>query len=212
MRQYKVKQGDCLSRVARRFHSTVDKLSELPENRHLHENGRTRDILAPGDIVFIPEVAVRSEKVSTEARHKFKLKPGPEMEVALRLEIENRPRVGLACELVLDEIEGPANVVEAFTDENGVVRFDIPPRASSGVLKIDTFESYHLLFANLDPVTTVSGARQRLANLGHFVDGNNELDENTKRAFLNFQKDEGITESGLLDEDTMTALEKRHGV
>lgn len=212
MRQYKVKQGDCLSRIARRFHFTVDKLSKVPENRHLHENRRTRDILFPGDIVFIPEVEVRSEKVSTEARHKFKLKPAPKMEVALSLVSENRPRVGLGCKLVLDELEGSANVVEAFTDENGVVRFDIPLQASSGVLKIDAFESYHLLFANLDPVITVSGAQQRLSNLGHIVDCNNELDENTKRAFLKFQKDEGITESGLLDEDTMTALEKIHGV
>jgi N-acetylmuramoyl-L-alanine amidase len=210
--QYKVKQGDCLSRIAQRFHYTVDKLSKLPENKHLQENRRTKDILFPGDIVYIPEIEVRSEKASSGARHKYKLQPTPKMEVALCLMSEERPRVKLACKLVLEQRQGPANVVEAFTDENGVVRFDIPLWVNSGVLKIDACESYHLLFANLDPVTTVSGAQQRLANLGHFVDCNNKFDENTQSAFLKFQKDEGITESGLLDDEMMTALENRHGV
>lgn len=147
------------------------------------------------------------EAVRISARHENKHKPATKMEVAVSLVSENRPCVGLACKLVIDEFEGSANVLEAFTHENGVVMFDIPPRPSSGVLKIDAFEYYHLLFANFDPVTTAFRAHNSAWRSSAFL-----LTATTIKCISKFSKDERVTESGLLDEDTIIALEKRHGV
>jgi peptidoglycan hydrolase-like protein with peptidoglycan-binding domain len=66
--------------------------------------------------------------------------------------------------------------------------------------------------AHLDPHVEVTGAQQRLRNLRHYagkVDG--DLGPRTEAALRAFQRDNGLEETGKLDDATCDALRSKHG-
>jgi len=71
--------------------------------------------------------------------------------------------------------------------------------------------SVTLRLGHLDPIDTVSGAKQRLSNLGYGCGPGPDLDETTREALRAFQGDQGATQTGELDDTTRTQLQQAHG-
>jgi peptidoglycan hydrolase-like protein with peptidoglycan-binding domain len=63
----------------------------------------------------------------------------------------------------------------------------------------------------LNPIDTVSGIKQRLNNLGyHCGDESEEETDAVLEAVLQFQKDNGLKETGEFDDATRAKLESLH--
>lgn len=55
MRPYIVRQGDYVTKIAMLVGCDEDEVWAHEKNQELKEKGRTKEILAPGDVLFIPE-------------------------------------------------------------------------------------------------------------------------------------------------------------
>lgn len=212
MRTHTVEQGECLYQIAQKYGVTVDAIWALAENAHLRESHRSPDVLFAGDVVHLPDIRVRTERAATEKRHGFRRKTRqPKMAITFRLLFEDKPRKNVSCKLVLDDLPGPPREIPETTDDDGVVEFDVPLVARSGVLKIGDREFHRVRFSHLDPISEVSGIQQRLASLGYLVRRTGSMDEQTRAALLEFQRVAQIGESGEIDEETVEALKARYG-
>ena len=70
-----------------------------------------------------------------------------------------------------------------------------------------------LRVGHLDPAATASGVRQRLTNLGHGTRDEADLlrPEALAAALKRFQRAQGATPTGEIDDATRDALERAHG-
>jgi hypothetical protein len=212
VRIHKVKQGESIYHIARKNGVRADQIWELAENQLLRDSRRRKDLLFEGDLVHVPDIRIREEEAATENRHVFRRKTYPLMEIRLRLLFEDKPRKFLSCRLIISDIPGPPLEMEAKTDGNGLVEFDVPLSSESGLLRIGEDEMHRLMFNHLDPVKEVTGVQQRLANLGFFLNCNGQKDELTRTALRKFQRKNKIAETGEFDDDdTLNALEAEYG-
>jgi Putative peptidoglycan binding domain/OmpA family len=134
------------------------------------------------------------------------------------------------------EVMGQA--YDGITDAEGLLEEDIPDDATSGTLSLlappqkpldnatppadegdlnpNVLWTLPLTIADLTPASDISGAQNRLNNLGFFagVSVTGVLDEQTTRALLRFQtlyKLSGIPPSGTLDDETIKKLMDIYG-
>ena len=207
MPEYKVKQGDCLSSIASRHGLFWDKVWNHPKNAKLKEQRKDPNILYPGDVVFVPDKEKKEESGATEQKHRFRKKGVPE-QLRLQLMVGDQP---LANERYVLNING--RLMEGATDQDGKLEQFIPPNAKQVLLWIgDMAEEYALDLGHLDPVTEVKGLQARLKNLGYDcgpVDG--ILGPKTSATLCQFQKAQGLAESGKSDQPTRNALLRIYG-
>ena len=110
--------------------------------------------------------------------------------------------------------------IEETTDGSGKIDKDIPPEATLGTLTLWMDESnpsaqvfsFRVELGALEPETTVSGAQQRLQNLGYNcgpVTG--AVNEQTQEAIRAFQRgNSGLTVNGNLDDATKSRLKSNY--
>lgn len=237
-----VKQGECVLTLAGQHGFFWETIWNHPENQHLKDGQRRETELLPGDEVFVPERVRKDESLATTRTHRFKLRGVPH-QLRIRLteeraagEYEPRreswpstegvfedprpralpepsPRAGVPYRL---EIDG--KVVKSGTTEGECwIEAPLYPHARDGRLILFPDEPQErvlaLHFGQLNPITTISGVKQRLTNLGFDAGPANE-DENDQLALAlyGFQESyEKLTPSGELDADTRAELERAHG-
>ena len=105
------------------------------------------------------------------------------------------------------------DTIAGTTSGAGYIDHRIPILTKVAELRFDAdgdAEPYVMLVAHLDPVTTPSGTRQRLANLAMQFDGDDEHDA-LRSSIAAFQSRHGIVATGELDAETRSALERAHG-
>jgi hypothetical protein len=204
--EYKVKQGDCISSIAAKYGHVPDAIWNDPANRQLKEEREDPNVLKPGDVVVIPDKRVKEESGGTEQRHKFRKKGGAHLRI--RFVDGGEAIAGLAYTLDVDGV-----VREGNTDGDGWVDEPLPPAAREGVLYLGEKRlPIPLQFGRLDPITEVTGAQERLRNLGYYtgpIDG--DLGPDTVEAVKAFQRASGLTASGDLDSTTQDKLQEAHG-
>lgn len=236
-----VQAGDCIDSIAVRFGFFPDTLWKHGDNAELKEKRKDPNVLAPGDIVVIPDKRVKEESGATEQHHKFKRKgvpaklrmklmkpkepPPPPEESAGGADDESNysdpPEDAQAQEFepianapFVLELDG--QLIEGQTDGDGVLELAIPPGASKGTLRVNhgTPEErvYPLDLGGMDPVDSLSGASKRLNNLGYTCPLDaTEITPEVKDVLMRFQHDNGIETSGALDQATQDKLKKVHG-
>lgn len=207
MSDHVVTQGECLSSIAEQYGFFWETLWEHPRNASLKQGGRHPNALMPGDVVHIPEKRMKEYTRATGARHTWRVRGVP---VKLRIQIldDDVPRANEPFTL---DAEGV--VVVGVTDGQGYVEAVIPTRALRGVLTVgegETATRYDLMLGHLDPVETVSGAQERLANLGYRCEVTGELDDPTRAAVAAFQAVEKLRATGELDDATRSKLREKH--
>ncbi|MBX7081845.1 MAG: peptidoglycan-binding protein [Nannocystaceae bacterium] len=96
-------------------------------------------------------------------------------------------------------------------DGDGRLAVAVPAGARGGTLVV-AFRRFALAFDALPPAHTVAGAQERLNHLHVYsgpVDG--ELGPMTKSAIERFQRQQRLSVTGALDDETVTQLVRAHG-
>ncbi|MEM9195930.1 MAG: peptidoglycan-binding protein, partial [Myxococcota bacterium] len=213
MPMHTVQQGETISTIARQFKVPVPAVWDAPENAELRERRTDPSVLFEGDQVFVPDDIPPKEAAARTGRiHYFRYVP-KKMPFHARFEDSGAPRGWLR---VLCSVDGGAEE-EATLDSEGMLTVEIPIDASEVVVRIhpDTDHEEQVTFTlrHLDPHVETRGLQQRLNNLA-FEPGaeDHEFGERTEAAISLYQASEGLERNGQLDEPTMRALHRRHGV
>jgi len=190
MPNYKVKQGDYLSKIAKQ-HGLADYLTiwNHPNNAELKNKRKNPNVLYPGDVLFIPDKEEKVESGETEQRHRFKLKGEPLMLRIVFKDYNDKPIANMEVDL---HVEG--NVYPLTTDSKGMIEKEIPATAEKGRLVFkdpeSPFDEMPLKIGHLDPIENVSGWKARLNNLGYNAGPiDDEMTEQLRSAIEEFQCD-----------------------
>lgn len=206
--QHTVLPGECMSSIALRYGFFAETIWSDPANAQLRARRQNMNVLAPGDVVVIPDKTLRSETRSTGARHRFRRRGVP-AKFRFRLVHGETPRAGVPFRLVVD-----GRTHEGVTDSDGVGEIAVAPDARRGRLYIDdpeTPQEHEVALGHLRPVDCIEGVQARLRNLGFVeVEATGELDDATQAALRAFQSQQGLGVTGQADEATRERLRSRH--
>jgi N-acetylmuramoyl-L-alanine amidase len=199
---YQVKQGDCISSIAFEKGFFPDTIWNHPENENLKELRKDPSVLLPGDSVYIPDKRLREYSESTNQVYKYKCKNTPKTLQFQFIEYDS-PVKDMEYVLDVDGVESKGK-----TDGNGMIKRTIIPNAKVAKLTFENGEEFILDLGRLDPVDEVSGLQGHLSRLGLFagrIDG--KMNDETKEAITEFQRSNGLEETGEPDTDTKRLLE-----
>lgn len=217
-KQYKIEQGDYLSKLAVKFgFSDYKTIWDHPQNAELKNKRKNPSVLFPGDVLFIPDKEEKQVSANTSKRHKFQVKRS---DLKLRLVLEDvfeKPIANAKCDLIIDGVTH-----QLTTDGKGKIEQEIPSDAEGGFLIIKSDETalnetaLPIRIGHLDPVEEESGQKARLNNLGYFAGPFEDQDDNeNKQTFLSaveeFQCDHGLTVDGKCGPKTQAKLKEVHG-
>jgi hypothetical protein len=211
MRPYVIRRGDHVTAIAHRVGSRADEIWQHPRNEALRGRRADRDVLAPGDVLFVPEPRRERHPLTPQAANRM---------------VARVPRVNLA--ITFRDAAGEALANEPFvvhggptppprgtTDGAGVARFSVPVHTREVHLVLEQRgASFVVAVGDLDPADERSGARQRLEQLGFpcGAHGAGPCDEATlRRAVVAFQRSRDLPPTGELDARTSEALREAHG-
>ncbi|MBN2490945.1 MAG: peptidoglycan-binding protein [Planctomycetes bacterium] len=204
-----IRQQDCLSSVAAAHGLLPATIWDDAGNADLRKRRKNPNALAPGDELVIPDLRCRQESAASAARHRYRRKGVPE-KLRIRLEDETgEPRAALPYTAIIDGVHS-----EGQTDADGRLEISIPPAARDGRLLLGEAreEIHELALGGIDPIDTLSGAQQRLDNLGYACDRlDGALDATTVDALREFQATYELDVTGRYDEATQAKLEEVHG-
>lgn len=217
---YVVRQGDYLVRLGWIHGFDPEEVWNDPKNEELKKLRGDHNILAPGDVVYIPAKQKEGLPIEKGATNRYVAKvPKVKMKVCFRDAMGPMANARF-------EIEGDAAPSEGTTDADGYIELNIPATTAEIHLRFpDREQTYTLLVGHLDPIENSSGIEARLRHLGYLVPHASELfdvemphldgDDHAERvafAVRAFQQDQGIEATGIVDEATRSALKRAHGV
>lgn len=214
-KRYKVGDGEGLGKIANDHGLHWETVWNHGDNQSIRNLRGNPNVLHPGDIVYIPEKETRVVDAATEQRHRF-VYDVPAKKEFVRIKLEDTDRSAMANKpYVLTLADGAEHTGK--TDSEGMLECEVPFDATGGKLEVDGNE-WQLRFGHLNPVdeatddNNVSGAQSRLNNLGFRCPEDGVLDEGTRAAISEFQREQpDLKETGDLDDATRRALRKRHG-
>lgn len=165
-----VSQGECMQTIARR-HGFADAMAiwNHPKNQQLRERRKSPNVLAPGDVVYIPDLKQKVAQCATGANHKFRLKFATRGVHVVFKDADGEPIANSPYVLRVgdDERQGQTGADGAVNEEG------FHPGETRAELELtDLGIKRTLLIGHLDPHHDETGWRQRLANLGY--DSNEE--------------------------------------
>ncbi|MFO0651289.1 MAG: peptidoglycan-binding domain-containing protein [Polyangiales bacterium] len=212
-RPYVVRAGDYLTQLGHRHGFDPEVAWQHPKNAALRALRHDPELLAPGDVVHMPETA----------RPAFDLAPGTSRRFkARRARVDVRVVLRVGDEALANEpftIEGAGGPITGQTDDAGTLRASVPIDAR--LLRVKLLKrgsAFDLRLGELDPVTEETGQRQRLEHLGYLEheSGAPRADSVTARtrtrvAVEAFQRARGLPVTGDADEATQRALTEAHG-
>ena len=173
-----VQQGEHLSGIAANegfadFHVIFDR----PENADVKKK-RDPHVLFPGDQLFIPDRADRTESRATDDTHPFQTDLRPLFLRCKVLDIDGKPIAGANCNLTIDS----ADVPDVPTDGKGIleqpigrlakeaeITVHLPPPKNAPDPPPDVTVAFDVKIGNLNPETKLSGQQARLNNMGYFA-------------------------------------------
>ncbi|KYG08871.1 hypothetical protein BE21_21150 [Sorangium cellulosum] len=235
-----MRPGECASSIAARHHTTTEALWGHPENAALRARREDPNVLAPGDVLWVPEREPAAHPMKASQSHAFVAAHEP---ITLRLKLVEevweegatvQGRIERHGDTVVYRKATPprpprdaplANVpyrldfgrrsIAGTTDGSGVLEARIPPHVEVGrlVLEPETARerAIELRVGHLDPLELAGGVKQRLANLGHPCGDVDDEDEALAFALESFQRKHGLSPSGQLDERTLDELRALSG-
>jgi N-acetylmuramoyl-L-alanine amidase len=203
-----VAQGECVVELASRFGLHPDTIWQHAANQALRAR-REKQILFPGDVVFVPELRAQSIDCATEKRHVFRRRGVPTM---LRIRVLNKGASFGSARYVLTVDE---HLFEGKPGPDGVIEAKIPPGSRAAKLKLITAEQeyeFDVELGSLDPIGEVTGVQQRLRSLGYYAgDADGQAGPQTRAALASFQRDRGLPVTEAADAATKRALEQAYG-
>ncbi|MBK8252388.1 MAG: peptidoglycan-binding protein [Polyangiaceae bacterium] len=204
MRPYVIRQGDYLSRLAFRFGFKADDVWNASENEGLRRIRSNPEMLAPGDVLQIPDTPERGPSVRIGGNNRYKAEV-PKVQVSLHLTDEGR---AMANEPY--RVEGLARPITGQSNGEGRVEFEVPVTSREVMVHLpNRHTSVPVRVGDLDPPNTESGVLQRLDHLGYYRPNSESPDEG-QNAIRRFQRDRGLPDTGELNEATRNAIMEAH--
>jgi len=184
-----VEQGECLSSLAARVGLQAQDLHNHPANADLKKLRPYPNILAPGDIVEIPDPEQKAESASTDKTSRFVIhSPKVKLRIAM-LDYLGNPYAGKRYVVTVGKQE-----IRGKTASDGLIECDVPADAQQGHLRVwfdDADPAPHidrdLLIGHLDPIDLISGVQARLDNLGFPCSDSGQIDNFTLAALRRFR-------------------------
>lgn len=236
VRPYVVRQGETLAKIAFEQGFDADEVWRHERNGELKAVRPDPSVLAPEDLLFVPDRPAAGANLAIETENSFRA-PVPHVPLVFELRDASGPLANGRCGLWIGQ-----TVLEKNSSADGRVTFEVPvnltfarlvvdapPAEGSGSSEARRFES-DVLIGHLDPVSTDSGRRARLDNLGYGSDDDRAISDPAPEAapgaykaaaepsfdmsaleLVRFQRDQGLEETGEPDEATLDALAKMHG-
>ncbi|MFL5350206.1 MAG: hypothetical protein ACJ8AT_35980 [Hyalangium sp.] len=165
-----VTQGECMQTIARR-HGFADAMAiwNHPSNQELRNRRKSPNVLAPGDVVHIPDLKKKVAECATGKNHKFRLRFATRDVHVVFKDADGEPIANSPYVLRVGDDER-----QGQTGADGAVREKgfHPGETRAEIELTDLGIKRTLLIGHLDPHHDESGWRQRLANLGY--DSNEE--------------------------------------
>ena len=211
MKAHQVEQGECLSSIAYECGFFPDTIWNHPQNAELKRKRNNPNALLLGDIISVPDKRIKEVSIPTNQVHKFRVKNVP-AKLRIQFMLQGQPRANALYTLTIDGqlMSEP----EARTDSRGFVTCPISPLAKHGKLVLGEGENrdeYSLQLGYLNPVSDLTGAKQRLLNLGYYSGPiDQDLSEETKQAIRTFQASSGLASTGEMDQMTQSKLQQVH--
>ena len=197
-----VRPGECIESIAASCGHFWEKIWNHEANSELKRTREDPNALLVGDRVEIPEIETKDESKATERRHRFRRKGVPS-KLKVRILDDWEPRKHAKYRLVID-----GTITEGKTDGDGFVEEGLPPDASQGELIIDREDGgtdhYRFDFGTVSPIDTEAGVKRRLQDMGYDT-------EDLEKAVSGFQQDQGLEESGTMDDETKSKLQEVFG-
>ena len=207
MKIVKIEPHDCIVRLAWRHGFAASTIWEHGENADLRDRSGQGATLEAGRSVRVPELRQHSVSAASDQKHRFRAKI-PRGLLRLKIIRGGEP-------LANTEFKLRAGLFEAQgrTDGDGVLEAHVPLEVDEARLFIpaDSAVGQPLAIGALQPLKTVAGFQARLRNLGYPCDVNGELDGRTEAALRRFQSDQGIEETGRIDDPTLDKMEQTYG-
>jgi hypothetical protein len=211
MPNYTVKQGDCVSSIAKKFHiGDWSVIFDHPSNKALRDKRKSPNVLYPGDVLFIPEVEPKEHPVASGAPHRFTVRT-PKKSLSIIVEdADDHVLADMAYKLVV-----AGETIEGKTDGKGKLETSVPVDAQQGQLTIGKF-TWTLQIGHLNPIEHApddgsSGLMHRLRNLGYSVpEGAKAQDPAARTAIATFQARSSLPVTGELDDATKKKLVDYH--
>lgn len=211
---HKVRTGDCLASIAFQNGFPPETIWNDGANEPLRELRKNMHLLAVNDIVWIPERRVKSIVASTGVRYVLQMPQVPELLRVRFVTPSLKPRQGVPYLLQLSLADGtPLPDRTGSTDAEGFLVEPIPPNAWKGEIwlgKGQARELYPVQLGALWPAGELSGVLARLNNLGYRCENSSGLDEETRDALQQFQRDHQLEPTGEMDDATRAALAQIH--
>lgn len=204
--KYTVREGDGISKIAYREGFFAPTIWEHPENSELRRRRAHPDILAPGDVVYVPEKQQKTVRCATGRRHVFRRRGVP-ARFSIQLLDDGCPIADHEYTLTIGD-----TVLTGITDANGYVVQFVPPDAGRGELALGPDRKpLQLEFGGLEPITGIRGVQQRLNNLGFGCGPADGLaGDRLEAALRRFQIRLGLPATGAMDSETTDALAEIH--
>jgi murein L,D-transpeptidase YcbB/YkuD len=211
MRAHIVRDGEYLTQIAARLGQDPEALWNHPKNAELKAKRQHMDVLNTGDIVFVPDEPPRPGlplRKGTTNRYVAKV-PKVTMSIVARdggVPLKDEPFV----------INGAGAPIEGTTDGSGKLTFKISIHVREAeILLPKKGLSFPLHIGDMDPISEASGVQKRLENLGLYTPPSGAdagaADARLKAAVADFQKAQGLTPTGELDDATRKRLAEVHG-
>jgi N-acetylmuramoyl-L-alanine amidase len=229
MKSHVVKSGDHLPAIAEAYgFARSAAIWNHPDNAELKKSRDVAEILAPGDVLKIPDREEKTVDIATGKVHRFTVKR-EKLELRIRIRnLDSAPVDGAACVLAAS-----AGKQDLTTDGDGQIIAPIARSERSATLTVGD-EVYQIAIGDLDPVDTESGWQARLVNLGYLesplpplaeveeaeqdpdsedppYDERAEREHELRAAIEEFQFDNSLSVTGEMDSATQAKLEEIHG-
>lgn len=209
---YVIQPGDTLLTIALWHEVEPERIWEHEKNAEL-KSRRDPEILAPGEVLYIPPPEPPTLQVSPQATNRFRARV-PKVQVHLAFAAETGP---LASEPYV--VLGLAEPLEGRLDDAGEVTLEVPATTRRLTLTFPERDIEHdIAIGHLDPVDRPSGLRARLLHRSFLPIGQDSPDpyvfptrESLETTLRAFQRAYGLEPTGMLDPQTAKALTDAHG-
>jgi hypothetical protein len=212
MRPYVIRQGDYWTKIAATMGFDAEAVWNHARNEQLRSLRPNRDVLAPGDVVYVPAAPGEGLQIDSGGTHRYKARVA---KVTVDITLREGDQA-LANEPFSVEGLARADTPDGLTtDENGRLRFQVPIEVRE-VRLIFAGKGYVLpvRVGDLDPIEELTGVRQRLEHLGFYApfdDGAGDPRERDRVALRAFQGKHGLGATGELDDATRAKIAEVHG-
>lgn len=207
LKPYVVQQGDTLTKLSSMRSFIAGEVWEDEKNADLRKRRPDMDVLAPGDVIYLPDPQKSWLPIAKGATNRY-VATVPKVTVHVVLQDEDgKPLSDTPC-----VIRGLGDPIARRTEADGGLSIEVPVLAREIAVELpDRGLVYPVRVGDLDPIEERSGVAMRLVHLGYLPGLDAGDPAAVERAIAAFQSAQGIEPTGALDDATRAALETAHG-